>query len=61
MCKFCDGSIKTLAEKEYTHVDTCGKTIRIKSYPEGYQDGNCIYIKRKFCQECGRKLESMKF
>ena len=57
MCKYCDGSIETVYEREYIHVDTCGRTIRIKAYPDGYDDGVCIYIRRKYCNECGRKLK----
>ena len=56
MCKYCDGSIHEVENKDYVHVDTTGRTIRIKAYPEGYDDGTCIYIRRKFCHECGRKL-----
>ena len=57
MCKYCDGSIHEIEEKDYVHVDTTGRTIRIKAYPEGYEDGTCIYIRRKFCHECGREFE----
>ena len=57
MCKFCNGRIETVGERDFIHVDTCGRTIRIKAYPDGYEDGVCIYIKRNFCHECGAKLE----
>ncbi|MDT2400674.1 hypothetical protein P7D77_22285, partial [Enterococcus avium] len=57
MCKYCDGSIQEIEEKDYVHVDTSGRTIRIKVYPDGYEDGTCIYVRRKFCHGCGRKLE----
>lgn len=56
MCKYCDGRIQTVESKHYLRVDTVDRTIRIMAYPEFYADGTCIYIRRKFCHECGRRL-----
>ncbi len=56
MCEYCCGGINTIELKGHLNVDVCGDTIRVMSYPEEHEDGTCIYIKRKFCHECGRDL-----